>query len=182
MTLEKLACLGKTNGKHQIKLHENSISKIKTARKVVENIIQEKRPVYGFNTGFGQFSNICIDNSNLQQLQYNLIRSHATGTGSLVDLEQTRRTAILRVNTLVRGHSGISLETLTTLIKVINANIVILMPGQGTVFSSVDVVPLSHIALGTSERGQFLNKFDFDNIQKIISDVFYYIVPLKVRI
>lgn len=172
LTLEKLACLGKTNGKHQIKLHENSISKIKSARKVVENIIQEKRPVYGFNTGFGQFSNICIDNSNLQQLQYNLIRSHATGTGSLVDLEQTRRTAILRVNTLVRGHSGISLETLTTLINVINANIVSYMPCQGTVGASGDLVPLSHIALGIIGEGLLYNPRSgrYEDASKVLSE------------
>jgi histidine ammonia-lyase len=155
LSLEKLSCLG--SGKHQIKLNQNSILKIRSARKIVESIIEEKRPVYGFNTGFGQFSNICIENSNLQQLQYNLIRSHATGTGNLADLEQTRRTAILRVNTLVRGHSGISLETLNTLIKLINANIVSYMPCQGTVGASGDLVPLSHIALGIIGEGLLYN-------------------------
>ncbi len=155
LSLEKLSCLG--SGKHQIKLNENSILKINSSRKIVEETLKENKPVYGFNTGFGQFSNICINNSNLEELQYNLIRSHATGIGDLANLEQTRRTAILRVNTLIRGHSGISYDTLNTLIKLINANIVNYMPLQGTVGASGDLVPLSHIALGLIGEGLLYN-------------------------
>jgi len=155
LTLEKLSLLG--SGKHAIKLCENSIPKIISSRKVVDSIIEENKPVYGFNTGFGQFSHICIPQGNLEQLQYNLIRSHATGTGDLVNLDQTRRVTALRVNTLVRGHSGISLDTLNTLIKIINSNIVAYMPCQGTVGASGDLVPLAHIALGLMGEGMLYN-------------------------
>lgn len=155
LNIEKLSCLA--SGKHKISISQNSLSKINSSRKVVESIIQDHKPVYGFNTGFGQFSNICIEHDNLEQLQKNLIRSHATGTGDLINLDQTRRTAVLRVNTLVRGHSGISFETLNTLIKILNSNIGNYMPCQGTVGASGDLVPLAHIAMGIIGDGLLYN-------------------------
>jgi len=155
LSLEKLSRLG--SGEHKIKLTHDCISKINTSRKIVESIIQNHKPIYGFNTGFGQFSNICIENDNLEQLQFNLIRSHSTGVGDLLNLDQIRRISILRVNTLIRGHSGISLETLNTLIKLINSNIVAYCPSQGTVGASGDLVPLAHIALGLIGEGLLYN-------------------------
>ena len=155
LNLEKLSCL--STGNHKMKLSVNSISKINSSRKIVDSIIENNTPVYGFNTGFGQFSNICISNEHLHKLQYNLLRSHATGTGELINLDQTRRIAVLRVNTLVRGNSGISLDTLNTLIKIINSKIVPYCPSQGTVGASGDLVPLAHIAMGIIGEGLLYN-------------------------
>jgi histidine ammonia-lyase len=181
LNMEKLSCI--SSGSHAIKLCEKSISKINSSRKIVDSIIRENKPVYGFNTGFGQFSKICIPNSNLEQLQYNLIRSHATGTGNLLPSEQSIRTAVLRVNTLARGHSGISLDTLDTLIQIINSKIVPFCPSQGTVGASGDLVPLAHIALGVIGEGLLLNprSQQYEDALKVLNDFNIKPATLKAR-
>ena len=88
-------------------------------------IQKDNKIVYGINTGFGKFSNILIDKKDLKQLQLNLIRSHAAGTGRGLDLNRTRRLLLLRINVLAKGHSGISSESLKCLIDAFNAGVLV---------------------------------------------------------
>ena len=129
-----------------IKLHPNSIKKIVKCRNYVDKIIEENRVVYGLTTGFGKFANIRIPKENIEELQRNLILSHATGVGDNLSIEETRAVMLLRINVLVKGHSGIRLSTLQTLIDMLNKGIHPCIPEKGSVGASGDLAPLSHLA------------------------------------
>ena len=118
------------------------------ARKIIDNVIAEKRTVYGVNTGFGLFSKVIISPQKLQELQINLIRSHASGVGPYLSLQRTRMLLALRINVLAKGHSGITMNTLSALIVALNENCISCVPIKGTVGASGDLAPLAHLALG----------------------------------
>jgi len=94
-----------------------------------------------------------IDDDKLEQLQQNLIRSHAAGVGRPLTYERTRMLLALRINVLCRGNSGVSLETLHRMIKAFNAGCASVVPSQGTVGASGDLAPLAHLALGLMGEG-----------------------------
>ena len=121
---------------------------MKRARKVIDDAIAAKRTVYGVNTGFGLFSNVIIAPQKLQELQINLIRSHASGVGPYLSLQRTRMLLALRINVLAKGHSGITMNTLSALIVALNENCISCVPIKGTVGASGDLAPLAHLALG----------------------------------
>ena len=92
------------------------MAKVVRAREMVDSLVErgfsEGHVAYGINTGFGLFSNIVVENDQLNALQNNLIRSHCSGVGDPLSREQTRRLLALRINVLAKGHSGIRPETL----------------------------------------------------------------------
>ena len=96
--------------------------RVKKGRELLEAILIENRVVYGVNTGFGKFATTVIERNDLEKLQVNLIRSHSAGVGSPLTPERVRRLLALRINVLAKGHSGISYETLSQLIKAFNAS------------------------------------------------------------
>lgn len=95
-----------TSGGAQLDLTPEAWTNVAEARKVVDNILTEKKVAYGINTGFGLFSDVIIDTSELKALQENLIRSHCAGTGTPLTKPRTRRLLALRINVLAKGHSG----------------------------------------------------------------------------
>src|SRR6185295_17034016 len=132
------------------------------ARAVVEAALKSGRPVYGVTTGFGRLKNQIIPESELAELQQNLILSHCCGIGPPMPVAEVRAAQILRLNGLLRGHSGVSLELLDRLLLLANAQFVPLVPQKGSVGASGDLAPLSHMAaayLGHGEvrlRGQVM--------------------------
>merc|ERR1719175_92436 len=120
---------------------------------MIEDIVKEDRVVYGITTGFGKFARTVIDSANLEELQGNLIRSHAAGVGPALDPMKTRMLLALRINVLSKGHSGVSMQTLQQLIDAFNASCLPWVPEQGTVGASGDLAPLSHLALGLMGEG-----------------------------
>jgi len=132
----------------KVGLTEDAIERVGKSRKVIDDVIASKRTVYGVNTGFGLFSNVIISPQKLQELQVNLIRSHASGVGPYLSLQRTRMLLALRINVLAKGHSGITIKTLSALIVALNANCISCVPIKGTVGASGDLAPLAHLALG----------------------------------
>ncbi|XP_030913426.1 histidine ammonia-lyase isoform X2 [Geospiza fortis] len=152
LTTEDLLNLGK--GLYKIKLTAEAESKVKKSREVIERIVKEQTVVYGITTGFGKFARTVIPNSNLRELQVNLVRSHSAGVGKPLTPERTRMLLALRINVLAKGYSGISLETLEQVIEVFNASCLPYIPEKGTVGASGDLAPLSHLALGLIGEGK----------------------------
>lgn len=103
--------------------------------------------IYGVNTGFGILSNVKIENKDLAQLQLNLLRSHAVGTGAPLPIEKVRAMVLLRAATLTQGHSGVSVNLVQALINLLNAEVTPWIPEQGSVGASGDLSPLAHLAL-----------------------------------
>ena len=119
----------------------------------VADIVKRKEVVYGINTGFGKFSQSIINDEDIENLQANLIRSHACGVGDYYEDEVVRLIMVLRVNALVLGYSGIRFDTLQLLIDMVNANILPQIPKKGSLGSSGDLAPLSHMVLTMMGEG-----------------------------
>src|SRR4051794_29247885 len=93
------------------------------SRKVVERIVEDGHIVYGINTGFGKFSDVNINESDVHALQLHLIRSHACGIGEPFEEIVSRAMVVLRLNALLKGFSGIRLEVLDRLTYMVNHHI-----------------------------------------------------------
>lgn len=142
-----------SRGQIAIDLTPEAWKKVAEGRKVVDNILAEKKVAYGINTGFGLFSDVIISPQKLSELQENLIRSHSSGVGEPLPPTQTRMLLALRINVLAKGHSGIRTETVTKLLNAFNADCLSIVPSKGTVGASGDLAPLSHLALGMMGEG-----------------------------
>ena len=118
--------LGSGNG--NIKLSDQSWAALERTRRIVDELSSKDEPVYGINTGFGRFSNVKIPTDKLRELQYNLIRSHSTGVGKILPIDPSRRIVALRINTLAKGFSGISLDVVKRLIEFFNSGCVPWIP------------------------------------------------------
>jgi histidine ammonia-lyase len=140
----------------RIEISAQARERVRASRAAVERWIDEGRVVYGMTTGFGEFANVNIDVNDIETLQENLIISHSTGVGEFLPREIVRSMMILRVNALVKGFSGVRESTIDALVAMINADILPLIPSQGSVGSSGDLAPLSHLALCLIGRGECL--------------------------
>lgn len=145
------------DGHAQVEYSEDTKKKMKKCRDFVETILEKDDPVYGINTGFGMLSDVKIAHENLEELQINLIRSHAIAIGEPYDKRTVRAIMLLRANVLAKGYSGITLQTFDKLIEVINSDIYPFIPCQGSVGASGDLAPLAHLALVLCGEGYVFN-------------------------
>ncbi len=129
------------------RLDEAAKARMRRSRAVVDRLLGDRVKVYGLTTGFGSKKNVFIDPAETQQLQRNLIRSHSCGVGSPLPEDVTRATILLRANTLARGMSGIRVEVVESLLKLLDLNIYPFIPEKGSLGASGDLAPLSHLAL-----------------------------------
>lgn len=132
--------------RQRVALSKDAEHRIAKSRVWVDKIMESERPVYGISTGFGELSSVFIPPENRERLQHNLILSHCTGVGSLLPEDVVRAVMLLRVNSLSFGYSGIRLETVQALLKLINRDIYPAIPCQGSVGASGDLAPLAHMA------------------------------------
>jgi len=130
-----------------VQLTPDARHKISASRKWVEDIVREGNPVYGINTGFGAFAGHQISAADSQDLSRNLILSHAVGTGQPLSEDIVRAALLIRANTLAKGHSGVRLVVVETLLEMLNKGVIPIVPAQGSLGSSGDLAPLSHLAL-----------------------------------
>jgi histidine ammonia-lyase len=114
----------------------------------------EDKPIYGINTGFGSLCNVKISNDNLSQLQENLVKSHACGTGEEVPHEIIKIMLLLKIQSLSYGHSGVQLDTVNRLIDFYNNDILPVIYNQGSLGASGDLAPLAHLSLPLLGEGE----------------------------
>ncbi len=136
-----------------IVISKESKKKINDSRALVEKWIENGEIIYGVTTGFGEFANVNISRDNLRKLQENLILSHAVGCGEYLPPKIVKIMMLLRLNALAKGYSGIRMSTLELLISMINYNIIPVVPSQGSVGSSGDLVQLAHLVLAMIGKG-----------------------------
>jgi histidine ammonia-lyase len=142
-----------SRGGVRLSLSQEAWERVSAGREVVDNILKEGKVAYGINTGFGLFSEVVIDPSQLRELQENLIRSHAAGVGASLTRGRTRMLLALRANVLAKGHSGIRAVNLRKLLDAFNKDCLSVVPAKGSVGASGDLAPLSHLALGMMGEG-----------------------------
>lgn len=114
----------------------------------------KNKVIYGVNTGFGPMAQYKIDTEDCQQLQYNLIRSHASGSGEPLSPEMVKAAMIARLNTLSLGNSGVHRSVIELMTELINRDITPLIYSHGGVGASGDLVQLAHLALVLIGEGQ----------------------------
>lgn len=153
LTIEALAAVADDTAS-TVALAPHARDAVQRSRDAVERWIAEGRVIYGMTTGFGEFANVLIPAAQVEELQENLIISHSAGMGPLLPDFVVRAMMVLRINALAKGHSGIRLSTLETLVAMVNANLIPDVPSLGSVGSSGDLAPLSHLALALIGRGE----------------------------
>ena len=122
-------------------------ARVEAGRAAVLLALQTGDAVYGVNTGFGDLAGVRIADHRLAQLQRRLVLSHASGLGEPLEDEVVRGMLLLRANTLARGHSGVRPRVVETLVAFLNAGVLPVVPGRGSVGASGDLAPLAHLAL-----------------------------------
>jgi histidine ammonia-lyase len=121
---------------------------------MVERHVRAGDVVYGLTTGFGKLKSVAIATRDLAELQRNLVLSHCCGVGEPMPIAEVRAAQILRLNGIVRGHSGVRVATVEALIRQFNAGFVPLVPQQGSVGASGDLAPLAHMAAAAMGEGE----------------------------
>jgi histidine ammonia-lyase len=128
--------------------------KIADSRARIEKMLATGGAIYGVNTGFGKLCNVRISDSDLAQLQENLILSHAVGVGPPLAPELVRWMMLFKIAALARGASGISPDCVKLLVSMLNADILPVIPSRGSLGASGDLAPLAHMVLGMMGRSQ----------------------------
>ena len=135
------------NGTEQIQIKPLHIEKIKEAEKFVAKITKGKKAIYGINTGFGHLASVRIDIDKLEELQTNLLISHACGVGDILPIKTVRVMLALRINALIQGFSGLRYQVIEQMLLLLNHNIIPVVYEQGSLGASGDLALLSHMSL-----------------------------------
>ncbi|MCZ4281913.1 histidine ammonia-lyase [Kiloniella laminariae] len=130
----------------QIQLDPSCKDKMDASTETVRAVLRDGRTVYGINTGFGRLAQTRIDDAQLEELQSNLVLSHCTGMGPLLNDEAVRLILALKVTSLAQGFSGIRQEVLDYLIAFYNEGLYPCIPSKGSVGASGDLAPLAHMS------------------------------------
>ncbi|WP_431109165.1 histidine ammonia-lyase [Winogradskyella poriferorum] len=142
----------------KLKLSETSIQKIENCKTYLNNkLANNKKPMYGINTGFGSLYNVKISDKDLTKLQENLVMSHACGTGDRVPESVVKVMLLLKIQSLSYGHSGVQLKTVERLIDFFNNDIFPFVYTQGSLGASGDLAPLAHLALPLLGKGSVVH-------------------------
>jgi len=144
--------------KEAVKVGAAAQERVARSAAQVERIVGAGTPVYGINTGFGVLSTESIPFTHLKALQRNIVLSHATGVGAPIPEEAVRAMLLFRVNSLLKGASGIRMETIEYLIDLLNHRIHPVVPEQGSVGASGDLAPLAHLALVLIGEGEAIDR------------------------
>jgi histidine ammonia-lyase len=130
--------------------------RVAKSRRCLESLVARGGPIYGVNTGFGKLSNQRIAADEVLTLQENLLRSHAVGMGNLLSAPVSRLALALRIQTLAKGYSGVTVELIDALLGLFNGGIVPAIPEQGSVGASGDLAPLAHMGLVVLGEGEIV--------------------------
>ena len=133
-------------GAGEFALPRRAATAVKAAVAVVDDLLARGQQAYGINTGFGRLAQTAIPTGQLQELQRNLVLSHAAGTGPNLDDAVVRLVLVLKIASLARGHSGVRPLLLEHLLALLRANALPCIPSQGSVGASGDLAPLAHLS------------------------------------
>ncbi len=138
----------------EVTIDDAARQRVKQCRRIVESLAKSDTPIYGVNTGFGSLCNKRIGADKLELLQENLIRSHAVGVGAPVPDSVVRFMLLLKIQSLCLGASGVRLETVLRLADMLNADLLPVVPSQGSLGASGDLAPLAHMVSPMLGRGE----------------------------
>jgi histidine ammonia-lyase len=145
LTLEDVRAVA--SGGQAVQMDPQACERMDRARRSVLHLATGDSPLYAVNTGVGLLANTRLSSTELEQLQLNVIRSHACGCGPALPREVVRGMMLIRANVLAKGLSGVRVEVAETLCQLLNHGVTPVVPSRGSVGASGDLAPLAHMAL-----------------------------------
>ncbi|MBI9047032.1 MAG: histidine ammonia-lyase [Anaerolineaceae bacterium] len=130
----------------QVSISAEAVERVNRARKAVEGFVEREEIIYGITTGFGDFKDKIIPLDQVQQLQRNIILSHGTGVGPSLNNSIVRAMMVVRLHTFLKGHSGVRIEVIDSLVQMVNKGVYPVVPAKGSLGASGDLAPLAHVA------------------------------------
>jgi histidine ammonia-lyase len=164
----------------RIGIAESTIEKINKNHEFLVSFSKDK-VIYGINTGLGPMSQYKINDSDQKQLQYNLIRSHCSGTGNTIPPLYAKSAMIARLSTLSRAYSGINLSVVNLLKDLINNDVCPILYEHGSVGASGDLVHLAHLALMLIGEGEVFYKGKIEPAHKVFEELNLKPIDIKLR-
>jgi histidine ammonia-lyase len=137
-----------------VEIAAHAVAAMQKSRAVVERLASGDAPVYAVNTGVGLLADVRVPPEQLEQLQRNVVRSHACGVGDPLARQEVRAMMLIRANVLAKGFSGIRPIVAQRLCDLLNRGVTPIVPSQGSVGASGDLAPLAHIALVLIGEGE----------------------------
>jgi histidine ammonia-lyase len=168
LTVGEIVSIGR--GERAVTLDPGAIERCIASRSFLEEEVAAGKVIYGVNTSFGPMCNKIISDEEIEALQVNLIRSHAAGLGDPLDPAVATAVTAVRLNTLVKGYSGVRIELLEALAEMINRGIAPYIPENGSVGASGDLTHLAHLALGVIGEGQLFYKGRLRRAQEVLAE------------
>ena len=153
LTVSKVMAICK--GEMTASITPDAIEKVNACRKMVQDMANSNKAVYGINTGFGPLCDVQITPEETCKLQENLLITHAVGVGAPITRELSKLMMICKIHALCQGYSGIRLKVIERIIYFIDHNLIPVVPEQGSVGASGDLAPLSHLFLPLIGEGEF---------------------------
>ncbi|MEN9498083.1 MAG: histidine ammonia-lyase [Bacteroidota bacterium] len=146
------------NGETKAQLSASALDQVDQSAQWVQDILDQKRTVYGINTGFGVLANTAIDAKDAEILQHKILQSHSVGVGDPVSPEIVRLMLITKIHALAYGHSGIRTQTIQRMLWHLEQDVLPIVPEKGSVGASGDLAPLSHLCLPLIGMGEVIWK------------------------
>lgn len=167
-------------GNKKIALSDEAKKNILNCREYLDKkMTSQKEPIYGINTGFGSLCNVSISDNDLEQLQKNLVMSHACGTGDEVPQEIVKLMLLLKVQALSYGKSAVQLQTVERLVDFFNNDILPVVYQQGSLGASGDLAPLAHLSLPLIGMGEVYYKGKKQNAAAVLKELNLQPIQLK---
>ncbi|WP_232792510.1 HAL/PAL/TAL family ammonia-lyase [Actinacidiphila yeochonensis] len=158
VAVEEVAAAARRPGRRTFLLDEDAVLRMRDSVRLKDEVVAAGLPVYGVTSGFGDSARRQISARKVEALQANLIAGFRNGTGPAAAPDVVRATMITRANCLARGGSGIRPEVVALLLDCLNHDILPLIPEQGSVGASGDLVPLSYVGALLTGQGEVLHR------------------------
>ncbi|MAF26510.1 MAG: histidine ammonia-lyase [Gemmatimonadota bacterium] len=133
---------------------DDAMDAVARARAFLEERVASGQIIYGVNTGIGHLAEVAIDAHKLEDLQRNIVRSHAAGTGPALAADEVRAVLLLKINLFAKGLSGVRPELVRLLQGMLREDVLPVVPAKGSLGASGDLAPLAHVALAVQGEGE----------------------------
>ena len=130
------------------------MERVAAARAFLEKSLSEGRVIYGVNTGIGHLAAVRVEPAKVEELQRNIVRSHAAGMGPPLGDDEVRAVLLLKVNLFAKGHSGVRPELVRLLEAMLAEDVLPVIPAKGSLGASGDLAPLAHVGLCVLGEGE----------------------------
>lgn len=144
LTIEDVVNVARNN--YQVELDPSALKGIEASHAFINEAVDKSQVIYGVTTGFGSLSSVMISPEDTSRLSRNIIVSHSVAVGNYLPDDYVRAGMLVRVNALAKGHSGVQLATIQTMIDMLNKGVTPLVPEKGSLACSGDLCLLAHVA------------------------------------